>query len=209
MGRTVDCGIHRLISHWIVLDKLPQTPQKFFAIIDAKALLGVIFILIFGVFRVNLSVPELDKYERQILALVQDNSSRSTAEIAAEIGLSEAPCWRRIQKLKREGFIKREVCLVDRAKIGLALQIFVQIKLDAVGRADISGFSDEIRKFPEVVECYLVMGNFDFLLKIVAKSMADYEAFFFERLSNVAGIKDANSIVAMSEVKSTTALPIE
>lgn len=156
----------------------------------------------------NSLTPELDPFERKILVLLQENSARSTAEIAAAVGLSEAPCWRRIQKLKKEGYIRREVCLVDRAKVGMPLQIFVQIKLDAVGRADIGSFSERINAFPEVVECYLVMGNFDFLLKVVVSSMAAYEAFFFDRLSGVAGIKDANTIVAMSELKSTTAVPI-
>ncbi len=151
---------------------------------------------------------DLDPFERKILVLLQEDAGRSVAEIAAEIGLSEAPCWRRIQKLKKEGFIKRQVCLVDRAKVGLSVQIFLQIKLDAVGRANISEFSERIKEFPEVIECFLVMGNFDFLLKIVVRSVAEYESFFFDRLSNVAGIKDANTIVAMSEVKSTTSLPI-
>lgn len=197
MDLPLDLGERLLQADGIVFAKIPYYRRTL-----------AILILRLGPFRMNPPIPSLDKYERRILALLQEDADRSTAQIAAEIGLSEAPCWRRIQKLKKEGVITREVCLVDRAKIGLALQIFVQIKLDAVGRADISGFSDEIRKFPEVVECYLVMGNFDFLLKIVAKSMADYEAFFFERLSTVTGIKDANSIVAMSEVKSTTSLPI-
>lgn len=153
--------------------------------------------------------PGLDPFERRILALLQADSDRSTAEIAAAVGLSEAPCWRRIQKLKKEGYIRREVCLVDRQKVGLPLQIFLQIKLDAVGRANITGFSERMQEFPEVVECFLVMGNFDFLLKVVARTMADYESFFFDRLSGVAGIKDASSIVTMSEVKFTTSLPID
>lgn len=170
--------------------------------------LAVKFIPIIKVCSMNLSTLDLDPFERRILQLLQDNSARSTAEIAAEIGLSEAPCWRRIQKLKKEGYIRREVCLVDRARIGLPLQVFLQIKLDAVGRANIDSFSERIKEFPEVIECFLVMGNFDFLLKVVARSMADYESFFFERLSSVAGIKDANTIMAISEVKATTSLPI-
>jgi Lrp/AsnC family transcriptional regulator len=150
----------------------------------------------------------LDPFERKILALLQADSARSTAEIASEIGLSEAPCWRRIQKLKREGYIRKQVCLLDRHKLDLPIQVFVQIKLNAVGRSSLSEFEDAIKCFSEVLECYVLMGQFDFLLKIVSKDISTYERFFFDQLSRVPGIQDANSMVAMSEIKSTTELPI-
>jgi Lrp/AsnC family transcriptional regulator len=151
---------------------------------------------------------DLDVFERRILVLLQKDAARSTAEIAAEVGLSEAPCWRRIQKLKSKGYIRKQVALVDKEKVGASLQVFVQIKLDAVGRANINAFAERIREFPEVMECFILLGNFDFLLRIVTRSIADYERFFFDRLSSVSGIKDANSIVTISEVKSTTEVPI-
>lgn len=155
------------------------------------------------------SIDTLDSFERRILSLLQEDADRSTAEIANEIGLSEAPCWRRIQKLKKEGYIRKQVALVDREKIGLSLQVFVQIKLDAVGRANLNAFSEQILQFPEVLECFLLLGDYDFLLRIVANDIADYKRFFFDRLSAVGGIQNANSIVAMSEIKSTTELPVK
>src|ERR1700761_5579378 len=80
---------------------------------------------------------ELDSFEKRILAILQRDASRSTTDIAAEVGLSQAPCWRRIQKLKEEGLIRSTVCLLDRQKLGLRAQIFAQVKLNAHGRANL------------------------------------------------------------------------
>ena len=150
----------------------------------------------------------LDSYERKILALLQADSSRSNAEIAQAVGLSEAPCWRRVQRLKKAGYIKAEVCLLDRQKMGLNAQVFAQIKLSAVGRANLAEFSDAIRQFPEVLDCHVLMGSMDFMLRIVTRDIAAYEEFFFDKLSRVPGIQDINSMVALSEIKTTTELPI-
>jgi Lrp/AsnC family transcriptional regulator len=150
----------------------------------------------------------LDIHERRILAILQADSSRSNADIAAEIGLSEAPCWRRIQRLKKEGYIKAQVALLDRAKVGLHTQVLVQIKLSAVGRSNLAEFAHAIRQFPEVLDCFVLMGNFDFMLRIVTRDIEAYERFFFEKLSQVPGLQEVNSMVALSEIKSTTQLPL-
>lgn len=152
---------------------------------------------------------QLDSYELRILALLQEDASRSTVEIAEEVGLSQAPCWRRIQRLKEAGYIKATVCMLDRQKLGLNAQVFAQVKLSANGRADVSGFSEAIRKFPEVLDCFVLMGSVDFMLRIVAKDINAYERFFFEKLSQVPGIQEVNSMVALSEIKHTTALPLD
>jgi Lrp/AsnC family transcriptional regulator len=150
----------------------------------------------------------LDRYERHILALLQTDASLSTAAIAERVGLSPSPCWRRIDRLEREGFIKARVALVDRAKVGLRAQIFAQIKLNAHGRANLDDFTAAIRDFPQVLECYVLMGSVDFLLRIVAEDIEAYERFFFEKLSQIPGVQEVNSIVALSEIKATTRLPI-
>lgn len=149
----------------------------------------------------------LDRYERRILTILQADSSRSNAEIAQAIGLSEAPCWRRVQRLKKEGYIRAQVSLLDRRKLGLNTQVFAQVKLSAVGRSNLAAFADAIRQFPEVLDCYVLMGSVDFMLRIVAKDIEAYERFFFEKLSQVPGIQDVNSMVALSEIKATTELP--
>lgn len=150
----------------------------------------------------------LDRYENQILAVLQKDSSRSNAEIAKEIGLSEAPCWRRTQRLKRDGYIRAQVSLLDREKMGLNTQVFAMVKLSAVGRSNLSEFAETIRGFPEVLDCYVLMGSVDFMLRIVTRDIGAYEKFFFEKLSQVPGIQDINSMVALSEIKSTTELPL-
>ncbi len=150
----------------------------------------------------------LDSYEKRILALLQEDASLSTSAIAEKVGLSSSPCWRRIDRLEREGFIKRRVALVDRKKIGLNAHIFAQIKLNAHGRANLDEFATAIQAFPEVLECYVLMGSVDFLIRVVATDIEAYERFFFDRLSQLPGVQEVNSTVALSEIKATTVLPI-
>jgi Lrp/AsnC family transcriptional regulator len=150
----------------------------------------------------------LDSFERKILALLQEDATLSTTELAERVGLSQSPCWRRVQRLRDEGYIRREVALLDARKVGLNAQIFAQVKLNAHGRQHLEEFADAIRGFPEVLECFVLLGTVDFLLRIVAEDIHAYERFFFEKLSRVAGIQEVNSVVALSEIKSTTALPL-
>jgi Lrp/AsnC family transcriptional regulator len=154
-------------------------------------------------------LDDLDPYEKRILAILQQDASRSTTDIAQEIGLSQAPCWRRIQRLKDEGYIRAQVCVLDRRKLGLRAQIFAQVKLNAHGRAHLAEFSDAIRGFPEVLDCFVLMGATDFMLRIVTRDIETYERFFFDKLSKVPGVQEVTSMVALSEIKSTTALPLE
>ena len=151
---------------------------------------------------------QLTDADRRILAVLQQDSSLSMAELAERVGLSQSPCWRRVQKLKQEGVIRAEVALVDRTAIGLKTQIFAQVKLSAQGSRHLDEFAEAIRRFPEVLECWVLMGPVDFLLRIVAPDVESYERFFFEHLSRVPGVQEITSTVALSEIKATTALPI-
>lgn len=151
---------------------------------------------------------EVDEVDRQILSALQTDSTRSVVEIADIVGLSQAPCWRRIQKLKENGFIRAQVSLLDRRKLGLNAQVFAQVRLTAHGRSNLSEFADAIQTFPEVLECYVMMGTVDFILRIVTKDIEAYERFFFDKLSQVPGVQEINSMVALSEIKSTTELPL-
>ncbi len=151
---------------------------------------------------------ELDSYEKRILREMQKDATQTTIQIAEKVGLSASPCWRRIDRLQREGFIKARVAIVDRRKVGLNAHIFAHVKLNAHGRAHLDDFSAAIRGFPEVLDAYVLMGSVDFMLRIVAKDIEAYERFFFDKLSQVAGVQEINSTVALSEIKSTTALPL-
>lgn len=154
-------------------------------------------------------LDELDMFDRRILALVQQDASRSTAEIAELVGLSQAPCWRRLQRLKEAGYIRGQVTLLDRRKIGLNAQVFAQVKLTATGRSNLEEFTLAIREFPEVLDCFVLLGTVDFMLRIVTRDIEAYERFFYDKLSRLPGVQEINSMVAMSEIKSTTELPLE
>ena len=151
---------------------------------------------------------ELDHFERKILRELQRDASQTTAEIADKVGLTPSPCWRRIDRLEKEGLIRKRVALLDRRTVGLNAQVFAQVKLNAHGRANLDEFSAAIGGFPEVLEAFVLLGTMDFMLRIVAKDIEAYERFFFERLSKLPGVQEINSTVALSEIKSTHELPI-
>lgn len=151
---------------------------------------------------------ELDKADLRILSALQEDASLSTAELAERAHVSQSVCWRRIQRLKQEGVIRAQVALLDRKKLGIRAQIFAQVKLSAHGRANLDDFAEAVRSFPEVMECYVLMGAMDFLLRIVADDIEAYERFFFKQLSSLPGVQEVHSVVALSEIKSTTALPL-
>jgi Lrp/AsnC family transcriptional regulator len=151
---------------------------------------------------------DLDQFDRRIMNLLQEDASRSTAEIAELVGMSQSPCWRRIQRLKDEGYISRQVAIVDRRKVGLNAQVFALVKLTMHGRQNLDEFAGTIRAYPEVLECHVLMGAFDFLIRVVAADIDAYQIFFFEKLSRLPGVQEVNSVISLSEIKSTTALPL-
>ena len=150
----------------------------------------------------------LDGFDRKILRALQEDSSQSNAAVADTVGLSPSPCWRRIQKLERGGFIKRRVAVVDPNKIGLNTQIYALVTLNAHGRSNLEEFAASIQEFPEVLDCCLLMGSFDYVLRVRTDSIAAYEQFLYTTLSQLPGVQSINSMVTLSEIKSTTALPI-
>jgi Lrp/AsnC family transcriptional regulator, cysteine-sensing transcriptional activator len=151
---------------------------------------------------------DLDPFDRRIMNLLQEDASRSTAEIAELVGMSQSPCWRRIQRLKDEGYISRQVAIIDRRKVGLNAQVFALVKLTMHGRQNLDEFAGTIRAYPEVLECHVLMGAFDFLIRVVAADIDAYQMFFFEKLSRLPGVQEVNSVISLSEIKSTTALPL-
>jgi len=151
---------------------------------------------------------EIDKVDREIIRLLQQDAELSAAAIGEKIGLSQSPCWRRIQRLREEGLIRGQAMRFDRKKLGFDVLVFAQVKLTAHGRSKVPEFAETIREFPEVQECHLVLGNIDFLLRIVARDIEEYERFFFEKLSHLAEIQEVHSNIVLSEIKYTTELPI-
>jgi Lrp/AsnC family transcriptional regulator len=154
------------------------------------------------------TVNEIDATDLRLLRAVQADSNRSTAELAELLGLSQPSCWRRLQRLREAGYIVKEAAVLDREKLGFSTQVFALVKLSSVGRANLSGFAETIRGMPEVVECHVLMGVADFMLKVVTKDIHAYERFFFEKLSVLDGVQDITSSVALSEIKAPSGVPI-
>lgn len=156
----------------------------------------------------TIQIAPLDRTDQRILRLLQTQADITAGAIGDLIGSSQATVWRRIQHMRDSGLIPPQVVTLDRKKAGFSAMIFAQVKLNSHGRANLSAFSAAMQGFPEVLECYVMMGNIDFLLRIVAADIDAYEKFFFEKLSAVPGIQEITSSIALSEIKHTTELPI-
>ena len=151
---------------------------------------------------------DLDQTDRRILGILQTEPGIKATEIGERIGLSQSACWRRIQRLRDDGVIKDQPAILDREKVGLSTMVFAHVKLTSHGRGNLTDFAEAVRQFPEVLDCYVVLGNVDFLLRIVAEDIKDYERFMYEKLSQLPGVQEVNSSIALSEIKHTTVLPI-
>lgn len=149
-----------------------------------------------------------DRMDREILRLLQTEAEITAATIGERIGLSQSACWRRIQRLRTEGLILDQVVTLDRKKAGLNAMIFAQVNLNSQGRSNVTEFCEAIQKFPEVLDCYILLGNVDFLLRIVTADIGAYEKFFFEKLSTLPGVNEIKSSIALTEIKHTMALPL-
>ena len=151
----------------------------------------------------------LDPIDRRILALLQTDASLTAADVAGRVGLSQSPCWRRIARLEREGLIRRRVAVLDRDRLGLGVIVFAQVKFARGARQSLAEFEDAVRRFPEVQECYMLMGEVDFLLKVITRDVAAYERFLREKLSLIPAVLEVRSSMALTVVKESTELPLE
>jgi Lrp/AsnC family transcriptional regulator len=151
----------------------------------------------------------MDKTDLRILDILQSDATRSTADIANAVGLSSSPCWRRISLLEESGAIRKRVALLDRDKLGLNVLVIVNVRLTSHGRQSLAAFEERVRQFPEVMQCFTVMGAIDFVLVVVTTDIRAYERFMREHLSQLPGIHGIESNIVMTAVKDTTALPLE
>jgi Lrp/AsnC family transcriptional regulator len=151
---------------------------------------------------------QIDQTDRRILVILQSEPGINASEIGERIGLSQSAVWRRIQSLREEGVIHEQPVKLDREKVGLNTMVFAHVKLTSHGRSNLADFSAAVREYPEVLDCYVVLGNVDFLLRIVTEDIKAYERFFFEKLSQLPGIQEVNSSIVLSDIKHSTILPI-
>jgi Lrp/AsnC family transcriptional regulator len=151
---------------------------------------------------------ELDRGDLRILDVLQQHGDLSAADIAERLGMTASTCWRRMSRLQELGVIRNRVALLDREKIGLNVMVFSHVKLSGHGRDALLRFEQAVREHPEILECYTLMGETDFLLRIVCKDIKAYEAFFLDHLSRFPGVQSVNSSIALAVIKETTALPL-
>jgi Lrp/AsnC family transcriptional regulator len=149
----------------------------------------------------------LDQADRRILRELQRDSARSVTEIADAVGLSHAPCWRRIQRLRAEGVIRRESAIVDRTKLGWDLEFFVYLSFSRHSRPNVKEFRRKMIEHERVIAAYIVLGNFDLMLHVVATTMQDYQDFYLENLSGHPDLGDVTTMTVMATLKEG-AIPI-
>ncbi len=149
----------------------------------------------------------MDATDRKILQLLQTDAGLSVKQIAAQIPLSVTPCWKRIQRLETEGYIRARVALLDPVKVNAAVTVFVAITTDRHTREWIEQFNEVVNELPEVMEAYRMSGEVDYLLRIAVDSIAAYDRFYKTLIERIE-LSNVTSSFAMEQMKYTTALPI-
>lgn len=149
----------------------------------------------------------LDRHDRRILRELQRDATLSNAELASRVGLSATPCWNRVKRLQASGIITGTVALVNREAIGLGVTIFVAVRTNRHDRDWLTMFAEHVRNIPEVTEFYRMSGEVDYMLKVVAADIADYDRIYKKLIANIV-IHDVSSSFAMEQIKYTTEVPV-
>lgn len=151
----------------------------------------------------------LDKTDYRILHHLQNNARITNVELADSVGLSPSPCLRRVKGLESKGVIKRYVSIVDAKAVGLPISVFVSVSLHSQERAGLEEFEACIASYKEVMECYLMTGTSDYMLRIVVPDLESYERFLADKLTRINGIANIQSSFALKQVVYKTELPLE
>ena len=151
----------------------------------------------------------LDRFDRKIVDELQRDGRISNVDLAQRVNLSESACLRRVKALEQDGLIERYVALLDQKKLGLSGTVFVHIALRREEQSELAAFEDAVQHIPEIMECYLMTGEFDYLLRLVVSDMADFERLHNDALTRLPGVARVNSSVAIRTVRKTTELPVD
>ena len=151
---------------------------------------------------------QMDRTDRKILSILQEDATMPVADIARKVGLSTTPCWRRIQKLEEDKVIERRVAVLSPSKVNVGVTVFVSIRTDKHNAEWLKRFSEVITKMPEVVGFYRMSGQIDYLLKVVVPDIAAYDAVYKRLVSDIE-IEDVSSTFAMERIKDTMTLPLD
>ena len=150
----------------------------------------------------------LNKIDLKILLHLQNNARLTNVELSEHIHLSQSPCLRRVRNMESSGIIKGYVALVDQNAVGLPVSVFVNVRLEKQIERALEKFEETVQDWSEVMECYLMTGDSDYLLRVVASDLAAYERFLMDKLTCVPGVASINSSFALKQVTYKTALPI-
>lgn len=156
-----------------------------------------------------MSKPVIDEIDRKILGILQTNAHATSEQLSEQVGLSPSPCARRVRNLEATGVIRSYVAVVDQLKVGLPISVFASIKLERQREEELDRFAKAVQRWPEIVECYLMTGQRDYLLRIVVKDLQAYEAFLKRTLTRLEGVASIESSFALGQVKHAQPLPIE
>ena len=151
----------------------------------------------------------MDYFDKKLLSILQTNGRISNVELSEAVNLSESACLRRVKSLEERGFIDKYVALLDQKRVGLTDTVFVHIVLKREEKSELLAFEEAVKEIPEILECYLMTGEFDYLLHLVVANMADFERLHNESLTQLPGVSRVNSSFAIRTVQKTTALPID
>ena len=151
---------------------------------------------------------QLDAIDRRILAALQENARVTNVELAEASGVSASPCWRRVRALEESGVVQRYVTLVNADAVGLPINVFATVTLEKQVEGALERFEAAVASRPEVMECYLMTGEFDYLLRIVLPDLTAYERFLMDHLTRIQGIASIKSSFSLKQVQYKTALPI-
>ena len=151
---------------------------------------------------------KLDAIDKSILRALQHDGRLQNVELARQVGLSPSPCLRRVRLLEEAGVIERYVALLNPAKIGMGLTVFVRVWLTGQDTATVDRFTESIQQLPEVVECHLMAGDCDFLLRVVAADLDAYRRFQIEHLTRIKGVQSVKTEIPMQKIKLSTELPL-
>jgi Lrp/AsnC family leucine-responsive transcriptional regulator len=150
----------------------------------------------------------IDETDKRILRAMQENSKLTIKELAAKVNLSTTPVYERLRRLEDDGVISKYVALLDAAKLNMGFLVYCNVKLERINKEKALNFIENVRAMPEVTECYNVSGNFDYMLKVYARNMKDYQEFIINRLGTIDNISHVESTFVMEQVKQNSGLPI-
>ncbi|KVQ60412.1 AsnC family transcriptional regulator [Burkholderia territorii] len=151
---------------------------------------------------------KLDAIDRRILRALQRNSNQTNAQLAEEVGLSPTPCLRRVHLLEERGVIDAYVALLNPAAVELRFTAFVRVTLERQDKTTVERFAREMEQAPEVLECHLMAGSYDYLLRVIAKDLDDYQRFQMETLTQIEGVRNVETEIPLKRIKQTVRLPI-